>query len=325
VNQSVTNLPDPIIDEAINWLVRLEMSDNTPAARLDFEQWLNKTPQHQLAWERVKQIHTGFTSLPAKPLTQTLETLNQQSIQSGINRRQAVKLLSVTGLLFSSGWIAKQHTPWQRLLADYSTEIGEQDSFALVDGSQLTLNTDSALSAGFGGANRKLNLRRGEMQLYVGADDGFKPTRPLLVKTSAGRINTLDSKFTVRVASSRARVTVQDGWVELLNRQGKKQRVESGESVWLSDKGLFTANSIISPDAWLTGAISGKNIPFGELLDELSRYRLGIIDYAPELKHRLVSGIFQLQDIDTTLKFIAQVQSVELEFRTPYWVVIRPA
>ena len=130
----------------------------------------------------------------------------------------------------------------------------------------------------------------------------------------------------MRIQKSRTKVSVQAGQVELLNRAGIQVSANNGESFWLSNDKIVSADrSSIKSDAWISGAIAGTNIRLGELLDELSRYRVGIIDYSPDLKDRLVSGIFQLKNVDTTLQFIAKVQSVSIEFRTPYWVVVRPA
>lgn len=324
MNSPNTPLPEPIVDEAINWLVRLEMSEAQRDEHTAFAQWLQQSDQHQLAWERVKTIRGRFVSLPSKPLTQTIQTLESNDTQSKISRRNMLKLLSLSGLALGSGWLTKEHTPWQRLLADYTTDIGQQQKFILPDGSEVMLNTDSALSADFSAESPKLNLRRGEMYLRP-ADNERRYSSPLLIKTPAGRINTLDGQLIVRLDRSRAHISVQAGRVSLLNRQGAKLKVSSGERVLLSDAGIVTEQPIISPDAWISGAISGQRIPLGTLLDELSRYRHGIIDYSPELKDFPVSGIFHLKDIDKTLNFIAEVQPLRIEYRTPLWVVVLPA
>lgn len=323
MNQPVSNLSDKTVDEAIAWLIRTEISDDADKSSADFEQWLQQSPEHELAWERVKGLHSAFTSLPSKPITQTFDSLNRHSNSTGISRRQALKILSVTGLMLSTGWMTKTHTPWQRLISDHSTKIGQQDELQLSDNLNVFMNTDSALSVDLAGNRRQLILRRGEVQIIAATEN---KGRPLLVKTPVGRISALDTRFTLRLNPKRAKVSVHEGQLLLLNRSGEKKRLNSGDSFWLSDSNIKLAKpSVISADAWVTGAISGENIPLGELLDELSRYRLGVIEYAPELKYRLVSGIFQLKDTDTTLNFLAQVQPVKVEYRTPYWVVVQPA
>lgn len=316
---------DPVIDEAINWLVRLDMGDSQSAERAEFQHWLQKTPQHRLAWERVQGIRKRFVSLPTRPITHALEALDEQTRQSRISRRQALKVLSLVGLASGIGWAGREYTPWQRLLADYSTRTGEQARFQLADGSQVSLNTDTALATDLSGNLRRLHLRRGEMQLQIGPDQGSPITRPLQVNTAAGRITAEQGQVTVRLDAPRARVSVQSGQVELLSRNGSRQLLAAGDSRWLSDTGVTPAASAIAPDAWVSGVISGQKIPLGELLDELSRYRLGVIDYSPELEQLPVSGIFHLKDTDQTLHFLAQVQPIEVQFRSSLWVVVRPA
>ncbi|WP_420554700.1 FecR domain-containing protein [Neptuniibacter marinus] len=319
-------LPDEIIDEAINWLIQLDINDSSKTKRVAFDHWLQQSPTHVCAWERVKSLHNHYTALPSIALADTLETLERKKSQSRLSRRQAIKMLSISSVVLSGIWLGKEHAPWQRLLADYSTGIGEQGRFILADKSQVILNTDSALSVDFLSKRRKLRLRRGEMYLTAGPDSDYYPKRPLLIQTPFGRISALNTRLTVRIQKSRTKVSVQAGQVELLNRAGIQVSANNGESFWLSNDKIVSADrSSIKSDAWISGAIAGTNIRLGELLDELSRYRVGIIDYSPDLKDRLVSGIFQLKNVDTTLQFIAKVQSVSVEFRTPYWVVVRPA
>ena len=318
-------LPDSIVDEAIDWLIRLEMSDHSEDAHPEFERWLQQTPQHQLAWARITGIRRHFSSIPSKPLTQTLSTINQQKTQSGASRRQVLKILSMSGLMLGSGWLSKEYMPWQRLLADYSTRIGEQNSFMLTDNSNVILNTDSAISVDFATDTRQIHLRRGEMQLTTGSDDAYRPRRSMLIKTPFGQISALNTRLTIRLEHDRARLSVHEGLADLINSKGPERLIRSGESLWFSAGRVLPAiNSSISPDAWVSGAITGQHIPLGELLDELGRYRVGIIDCAPELKDQQVSGSFQLRDTDKTLRFLAQVQPVRVEFRTAYWVVVRP-
>lgn len=317
-----TTLPDPLVDEAIDWLIRLEINDSTPQVRSDFDQWLQQSPQHQLAWSRVQEIHSSFANLPANPIARTLTNLDEQSSQRGLNRRQAIKLLSLSGLLLGSGWLGREYTPWQRLLADFSTRIGEQKTVTLADGTTLTLNTDSAVQVDFRGPTRLLRLTRGEIQ--VQANQAVQ--HPLQLRLPEGQLETRDAAFVARQEAAFSRVSVQQGRLELRNRRGLSQQATAGSSFQLSAKTIRPApRSAIAADAWLQGAISGRNIPLGQLLDELSRYRIGIISYAPELRQLPVSGTFQLRDTDNTLKFLARVQPVQVRFRTPYWVVVSPA
>lgn len=314
---------DPLVDEAITWLIRLEIDkDASTDSRHAFEQWLQQSEQHQLAWSRVQEIHSSFASLPANPITRTLTHLDEQHSAARLNRRQTLKLLSLSGLLLGGGWATREYTPWQRLLADFSTRIGEQKTIQLADGTTVTLNTDSAIQIDLTGSVRQLNLTRGEIQIQTDRSD----QRPLQVQIPDGQVQTRNADFVVRLASTHSRISIQRGQLELSNARNINQHARAPDSYRLSAKTIRpTPASAIPPDAWLQGAISGRNIPLGQLLDELSRYRTGIISYDPALKQRPVSGTFQLQDTDNTLKFLARVQPVQVHFRTPYWVVVSPA
>lgn len=318
-------IPADIVDEAIAWVIRLEMSDSPSDATGEFEQWLQRDTLHRLAWARVSQMRERYATLPSDAVGRTLRQVEDERAKKHISRRRALKTLSVMGIALGSGWLVKEHTSWQRLIADQSTATGEQKRLTLADGTELILNTDSAVSTDFNNSLRRLLLRRGEIALTTGDDPAYAPKRPFIAETPVGHIQALDTRFILRLAEDRLRVSVQQGKAKVVNADGASETVVSGDDVWLSTTGITEANSAIPPDAWLTGSIAGEDIPLGELLDELARYRPGIIDYSAELATLPVSGVFQLSDTDQTLQFLARAHAIRVDFRTRYWVVVRPA
>ena len=317
-------IPAAIVDEAIAWVMRLEMSDLPMEASGEFEQWLQRDALHQLAWARISQMRQRYAALPSDALGQTLRQVEEERTKK-YRRRRALKTLSVMGAALSSAWLAHEHTPWQRLIADQSTATGEQKRRALADGSQLILNTDSAVSTAFNNRLRRLLLHRGEIALTISDDAAYPRQRLFRAETPVANIQALASRFILRLADHRLRVSIQQGKASILSFDGAGETLAAGDDVWLSSDGIRQANTAIPPDAWLQGAIAGENIPLGELLDELARYRFGIIDYSPELATLPVSGVFQLSDIDQTLRFLARAQPIRVNFLTRYWVAVRRA
>ncbi|MEM7563651.1 MAG: DUF4880 domain-containing protein [Pseudomonadota bacterium] len=319
------SIPADIIDEAIAWVIRLDMSESPTKTGIEFEHWLARKPQHRQAWERVNQMRKGFSSLPNRAIGDTLQRVEAGRQSSRLSRRRALKSFAGLGVVIGSGLLAYRHTPWQRLIADQVTATGEYKPFRLEDGSRLTLNTDSAASSSFTDRLRRIQLHRGEMALTTGADQHFDPVRPLIADTPLGRLETASANFIMRLAENRLRITLQGGRARVFNATGDSRVITGKEDLWLSDAGITPARSAIPPDAWLRGAVAGQEIPLGELLDELARYRVGVIDYSPDLAELPVSGVFQLRQSDETLEFLARVHPISVDFRTSYWVVVRPA
>ncbi|HEJ4069174.1 TPA: DUF4880 domain-containing protein, partial [Pseudomonas aeruginosa] len=48
-------IPSPILDEAAEWLVRLQDSGCTDDTRQACAQWRQRSPQHAHAWERAER------------------------------------------------------------------------------------------------------------------------------------------------------------------------------------------------------------------------------------------------------------------------------
>jgi transmembrane sensor len=71
--------------------------------------------------------------------------------------------------------------------------------------------------------------------------------------------------------------------------------------------------------------LSVQQMPLGEFVDELSRYRPGLLRCAPAVAGLKVSGTYQLADTDQILLLIARNLPVRIDYRTRYWVSIDAA
>jgi len=313
-----------IVDQAIDWSVRLNFSQPDARTRAAFERWRRAAPEHELAWTRVQSLNADFNAVPQGLALDTLTALN------GARRRQrrvVLKSLLLAGGALGTGWAAREQVPWQRLVADVSTGLGERRALTLADGTRLVLNTDSAVSLLLDGAERVVVLHRGEISLDTGSDPGSPARRPFRVRTPYGVVEALGTRFVVRLDDDGARVSVQEHAVALTPAEGgDRVIVQAGQQGWLD---RWHAQPLQPPAmesaAWVEGAISGKNMRLADLLAELSRYRRGRINCAPEVADLRVSGTYHVDDTDRTLAFLAQTLPVRVRYWTRYWVTVGPA
>ncbi|CAG9933956.1 FecR domain-containing protein [Candidatus Nitrotoga arctica] len=322
-------LPESVIDAAITWAVRLNYNAPTVQDRHAFERWLHADLLHGIAWQRVHSLK-GFQSdlgaLPPKLALDALQTAQAGREHRSLSRRNAMKLLSLAGIAVTAGWIVREQTPWQRLLADVSTGIGEQKTLHLDDGSVIVLNIDSAISTDLVGPRRLVVLRRGEILITTGADAGMPAKRPFWVYTPFGRMQALGTRFVVRLDKERARISVQQGAVELHPADGGVPAVvQAGESRWLMDDGTAPAElQGFEADGWAEGVIAGKNILLQDLLAELARYRPGRIVCDPRVADLRLSGLFHVKETDRALQFLVQTQPISVTYHTRFWVTVGP-
>lgn len=329
-----TPLPESLIQAAIGWAVRLNYSQPTDQDHLAFEQWLRTDPLHSVAWQRVsglKGFQDELGTLPPQLARNTLQTAQELRANSRTaSRRTAVKLLSWAGIAVTTGWMAHEQAPWQRVLADVSTDVGKQKTLQLDDDSTIVLNTDSAINIDLANANRLITLRRGEILITTGADAqavarlGSK--RPFWVHTPFGHIQALGTRFTVRLGDERAHISVQESAVQLHPAAGgQTDIVHAGENRWLTQDGTQAAKPQgFEADDWAKGIIAGNNIRLQDLLAEMERYRHGRIVCDPRVADLRVSGLFHVNDTDRALQFLMQTQPVRITYRTRWWVIVGP-
>ncbi|RFC35228.1 MAG: FecR family protein [Candidatus Nitrotoga sp. SPKER] len=322
-------LPESIIDAAITWAIRLNYNVPTVQDRRAFECWLNDDLLHGIAWQRVHSLK-GFQSdlgaLPPKLALDALQTVQARRAHLSLSRRNAMKLLSLAGIAVTAGWIVREQTPWQRLLADVSTGSGEQKTLHLDDGSVIVLNIDSAINTDLAGPRRLVVLRRGEILITTGADAGMSAKRPFWVYTPFGKMQALGTRFVVRLDKERARISVQEGAVALHPADGGVSAVvQAGESRWLMDDGTAPAElQGFEADGWAEGVIAGKNILLQDLLVELARYRPGHIVCDPRVADLRLSGLFHVKETDRALQFLVQTQPISVSYRTRFWITVGP-
>ncbi|MBG6388477.1 DUF4880 domain-containing protein, partial [Pseudomonas aeruginosa] len=157
-------IPSPILDEAAEWLVRLQDSGCTDDTRQACAQWRQRSPQHAHAWERAERLLQCLGRLPPEL---ALPTLGRER---GLDRRRAIKHLALVLGGASLGLATWQAEPLRDWLADQRTGVGEQRRLTLPDGSLLTLNTDSAVDLAFDASQRLVRLLRGEIFVDSRAD-----------------------------------------------------------------------------------------------------------------------------------------------------------
>ncbi|MGY1488241.1 FecR domain-containing protein [Methylobacillus pratensis] len=320
-------LPETVVDAAITWSVRLNYNQASKETRRQFQDWLQADPVHAIAWERINSLHQPFAEAGASSslVLSALEQADRKRQQHLLKRRKTIQLLSVGTFALGTGWGIRAYTPWQRLVADASTRIGEQHTRQLADGTTLILNTDTAVRIDLAGENRIIMLLRGEIMVTTGADAGSVGKRPFLVYTPFGKLEALGTRFIVRLTADAALITVQEHAVALYPAPGPSHVVRAGESQWLRDDGTVPfAPQGLDTGSWTDGVISGKNIRLADLLAELARYRHGHLHCDDQVAELRVSGLFHVKDTDQALQFLAQTQPITITYRTRFWVSVGP-
>lgn len=306
------------VDQAIDWLVKLRFDRPSPRLQQQFQQWLASHPHNPLAWQRVSRLGDELAGLPSDLSRRTLDTCQRQRS----SRRDHLKLLAVLAVGGSLGWAAREPLGLPQLLADSRTATGERRQLQGSDGSHIQLNTASAIDLHYDAGQRRLQLLRGEISLDSNPND----KRPFRIDTRVGPMTTLDGQLLLRENDHGLLLAVRRGDVTLFPASASPRRVLPGETLQVWASGSFQAVTLRSdPWGWTDGVLSVQQMPLGEFIAELARYRPGLLRCAPEVAGLAVSGTYQLNDTGQILQLLTRSLPVRVDYHTRYWVSVDAA
>lgn len=311
------------VHEAARWFACLMAEDATPRDRVDWQAWLDASPTHRQAWERLQKMRGAFSRVPANVATAVLTP-------SARRRAQRRSLLSLMGMgLLATGTYGVMRSGESDI---WQTAAGELRQFQLDDGSQLYLNTATRVTLDFSDARRRVVLRAGEILMQVHQDQTSRAMpRPFVVSTPHGDILPQEARFTVRLDTRDTRVQVLQHSATILPGQTQNHPsiripavlLRAGQAVSFDADGAGPVGAAsLDAQAWLHGRLVVEDRPLAEVVAELARYRPGILRCDPAVADLKVSGVFSLRDTDEALEAISDSFPVQVRRHTRYWVTV---
>ena len=244
-------------------------------------------------------------------------TLLRACVQANAPRRHAVKTLALLLACGASLYAFERRSPWRSWTADYRTGINQRRVVALADGTQLTLNTDSAVNVDYSGDRRQIQLLAGEIFIATGKDAA---QRPFFVGTPHGGLQALGTRFTVRVHEQYASTGVLEGAVAVLAGDGSARLVlRPGEGAHFDSDGYHRQALAPYGGAWLNGMLVARDMRLADFLAELSRYSDHPLGCAPASAGLRVSGSYPLADVDAVLDAVSASLQLRRHTVTRFW------
>ncbi|AMG97802.1 DUF4880 domain-containing protein [Serratia liquefaciens] len=306
------------LEMAAQWFALLCDENVTEHQRQQWQAWHQQNEDHRWAWQRVEALQRQLQGVPGKF---SYRTLDQAGRQSTLDRRTLLKsLLLLLGV--GGSWLGFQSPLGRELRADYRTATGEIKPIVLSDGSQLVLNTASAVDVRYSAEKRLILLHSGEISLITGRDD-----RPFWVESRQGAMRALGTHFLVRENNDQTQLTVLEHAVEaqLAQFPQEKRRVNAGEQISFSAAAFGQQQAAGNGDSWTRGVLSVSQWRLDQVLAELARYRHGRLDCDPAIAGLRVSGSFPLREPDRALLLLSQTLPIRLQSFTRYWLKVVPA
>lgn len=291
---------DPIVMEALEWLVRMRDDKVSKADRRAFEAWLAADDAHAAAWKYAEALWARFDIVQPE-----FDRLRRG--RPVLSRRNLI--LGSAVLVGGLGGLYAINQPG--LFAEYKTDIGERRTIGLPDGSTVELGSYSALSTHFSETERRIALYRGEGFFEVSPD----PARAFLVDAGGGTTRALGTKFDVKFVDDLVTVAVSEHAVQVQGDDFSNLRLEEGWQVSYGRDGLGqpAQASLDTVEAWRSDRIIFQDVPLRRVLAELERYRRGrIILMNDSIGNIPVTAIFETTRTDNALQTIADTLGIRL-------------
>lgn len=310
-----TPIPEPILDQAIDWLVKLHSGENTQHTQQSCNHWRAENSLHEQAWQALQQTEQHFAQLNQINPQLALHTLVEQP--KGFSRRQALKLLALfTVAAPCSYWIWKDQS-WLGFTADIKTAIGEVETIQLSDGSELILNTNSAVDIDISEDSRSISLLKGELYLAINGNHRL----PMRLYSQNYGIKSRNAQLVLRQQAEQSFLHLSHGNISIKHAEQDLLTLNAPSTYLLKAQGIMEAGALNhSPTAWTKQQLIVRQMPLKQLLTELNRYQRGWITYSDEIAALEVSGVFQLKQIDQAYIALANSLPIRFEQVTPFWV-----
>lgn len=309
-------IPQAVARQAVEWYVRLRGEGDNAQLHHDLRQWRAQDAQHERAWRQIEQVN--------QTLPQVNAAVAMAALAPSSGRRRMLQLAAGGATFGLTALLMQRWQPWQAWQADLRTATGQWRNATLPDGSQLTLNTATAVQLVFDAGQRRVRLLSGEVLIRTSPDAAG---RPFLVETDDGVTTALGTVFSVRQMPSATRVAVYAHAVRIAPAaQPATQRLEAGWQADFSRDGMATPVQADERDtAWSDGVLDVLDMPLGQFVQRLARYRPGYLACDPDVAGLRLSGVFPLTDTDAVLHAVQQALPVRIETRTRYWTRVLPA
>ncbi|WP_405230340.1 FecR family protein [Lentisalinibacter sediminis] len=276
---------------AASWLVHREDGELSAVEAEAFERWLQADPRHREALGRMERFWHAFDEPAAETVTEPApaEPRRNWRLPAGLAAAAMLVLAIGIGLVLNGGSEA------------YYSTGHELRTVVLEDGSRITLDAQTRLSASMHTTGRDIELLTGKARFEVSPD----PARPFTVHAGAVHAQALGTVFDVdRRANAAVSVSVLEGRVQVVSTApGQEPRTHlssTGDTVVWRRNGEPELNSDQNIDVigqWAEGRLVFRGEPAGTALKQVNRYEPKPLQLPPAVSPSTpVYGVFRAGD-----------------------------
>jgi transmembrane sensor len=266
-------------EEAARWFARLQGEAATGDDWLAFERWLQASPTHARAYERLESL---WVDLEYAPLTRDLggrpviAARRQRRVGGSVRGRIPRSAWWGAGAAIAAGLAVAVGVGMQSPGAaaqTYETPAGKTRDITLADGTHIRLNAASKITVRLERDARRVEMADAEAVFDVTHD----ARRPFLIGVGDRQVRVVGTEFNLRHRADLMDLTVRRGVVEVRPAdalQSEPTRVTVGQELTHTAGLPAQLLKVADPDAsfaWTNGQLIYHDQPLSEVAADLSR------------------------------------------------------
>lgn len=317
-----------LAEQASYWWHVFQDGDASAAEHLEFAEWVARSPERVEAYLETALLHKALMdpavrwpaisreqlirdahAAPPEPvqLPQHASTVHslRRSSRTPSRLRFAFAAAAVAAIVAIGITFATLRQPDR-----YITQLGEQRSLTLSDGTRVMLNTASQIEVMMRKDHRGVRLVQGEALFEVARD----AARPFDVDAGNAVVRVVGTQLNVDTRPQQTTITVVEGRVAL--RSGEAPVLVAGDRLVVSASGRALVTHGVNIDAalaWTRHQLVFEHRPLGEVAEEFNRYNRGRITIeSASLRSQEVTGVFQSNNPASFLSFLSSIPGVTI-------------
>lgn len=308
--QQSNHIPaDEVEATASDWLARRVSDQWNESDDAALNEWLSGAPANRIAFLRLESAWSYTSRLGA--------LRDPRRNEGGLTHARSRILLRIAAaiLLVAGGTYAVSTQIGRTNERIYRTAVGGRETLKLADGSQIELNTDSALRLTYGKHIRHAVLEHGEAYFQITHD----ADRPFTVETGNHRITDLGTKFLVRNGNGAMEVAVTEGLVRLdsMTKKARPALLKRGDVIVISGRSTELAHKPVQKLAdelgWRRGVLVFENATIADAVAQFNRYNTKKLVVAPSAAHIAIGGTFPSNNVETFTELAQDVLGLHIE------------
>jgi len=267
-----------IAEEAASWFARLQGEAATGDDWLAFERWLQASPAHARAYERLEALWIDLDYAPVardlggRPLLAARGRLVGGAVGNPGRRAWLAAGAAIAAGLVAAVGIGLWTAP-RAASQTYQTAAGQTRQVVLADGTRVQLNAASKITVSLGLDTRRVQMDDAEAVFDVAHD----AARPFLIAVGDRQVRVVGTEFNLRHRADKVALTVRRGVVEVRPAgapQAQPTRVTVGQQLTHTDGqsgSILKVSDSVAAFAWTSGQLIYRDQPLADVAADLSR------------------------------------------------------